>query len=458
MTRWQKALVKLWDRNRVHCGPDMSSAYRDLLAFYDNCELLSFESGTRSGSWIAPEAWSVDTGRLTGPDGSVLADWNVHPLHLYTFSPSFEGTLTRDELDSHLFSVPEHPDRIPFHFRNQYRHWAPEWGFCLPHNVRENLPPGQYKVEISTKFEPGQMEMVEQVHEGDSEDSVLLVGHFDHPYMCNDGLTGCLAGHEVISNLKGHDTKLTYRMLSTVEIVGSVFYADFCAKKRNVKEALFVASSGADAPIAYQTSFSGHSVVDRVMRHILNTTASEWSEHPFRLGPLGNDETAFDVGGVDIPCGSIMRAPFATYHTDADNPESVNEQRFNQIVEILGRVINVLERNSTLTRRFAGLPCLSSPDLDLYLSPPQMSQVRQITMSDKFFAGLPDGVRDVVEQRSDRLNYMMNILPIMCDGGSTTLNVAEKTGLPFEVVDLYGDLWRSKDLIEKEWVNPFRTP
>ena len=93
-------------------------------------------------------------------------------------------------------------------------------------------------------------------------ESLLLIGHFDHPYMCNDGLVGCLAGHEALSRFSSGKTKLTYRMLSTVEIVGSVFYAERLAKENNVKEGLFVASSGADAPIVYQTSFKGNSVVD----------------------------------------------------------------------------------------------------------------------------------------------------------------------------------------------------
>ena len=47
------------------------------------------------------------------------------------------------------------------------------------------------------------MEMAEQVHQGTKKESILFVGHFDHPQMCLDGLVGCLAGHEVLERLKG---------------------------------------------------------------------------------------------------------------------------------------------------------------------------------------------------------------------------------------------------------------
>ena len=51
--------------------------------------------------------------------------------------------------------------------------------------------------------------MAEQIHLGKNKDSLLLVGHFDHPQMCLDGLVGCLAGHEAISRIKKIKTKLT---------------------------------------------------------------------------------------------------------------------------------------------------------------------------------------------------------------------------------------------------------
>ena len=172
----------------------MTRAYELLAGHYD-VELIRFPSGEDCGSWTSPPEWQARTGRLTGPDGEVVADVADHVLHLYPYSPPFSGTVTLDELQPHLMSNPNRPDAIPFFYRNQYRHWDTEWGFAIPHAVRENLKPGDYTVEIDTAFTPGWMYMAEQVCNGEHPDSVLMVGHFDHPAMCNDGLVQWLPRH-----------------------------------------------------------------------------------------------------------------------------------------------------------------------------------------------------------------------------------------------------------------------
>jgi aminopeptidase-like protein len=454
--RWLHALNSLWNKNRVHACKEMSEAYRTLCSIYPNSTTYSFDSGDRVNHWEAPPAWEVEYAKLYSPSGEIIADWDNNPLHLFTYSPPFSGIVSREELEEHLLSIPSKPQRIPFHFRNQYRFWNPIWGFCLSDHVRKTLPAGDYKVEIMTRFEAGQMEMVEQVVVGESKESLLLIGHFDHPYMCNDGLVGCLAGHETLSRFSSGKTKLTYRMLSTVEIVGSVFYAERLAKENNVKEGLFVASSGADAPIVYQTSFKGNSVVDTLMKHILKDSSPSTKSYPFRKGGLGNDEIAFDVTGVEIPCASIMRAPFDQYHTDLDNPDSVYESKFEEVVAILIRLINILEKNSTLVPNFSGLPCLSNPNLDLYLPPLSFSHVKDATSSrtDDLIHLLPEDIVESIKNKHSHFNDLMTLLPIMCDGINTVFDVAEKVDLPFEVVDIYTNMWVEKNLINKYWINP----
>jgi aminopeptidase-like protein len=298
--------------------------------------------------------------------------------------------------------------------------------------------------------------MVEQVHPGELSDCLLLVGHFDHPYMCNDGLVGCLAGHEAITRLGGRRTNLTYRMLSTIEIVGSVFYVERWAPARRVREALFISTSGTETPLAYQTTFGGKAAVDRAVRHLLGHALPGARIHPFARGPIGNDEIAFDVVGGDIPCGSLMRAPFRAYHTDADTPENVRDDAFEESVRMVLGVIDLFEKNALLEPHFEGLPCLSSPELDLYLSGATISQTRQPVSpaTRAFLERLDEDARRAALERFDRLGILMRLLPCMADGKHTTLDVAEEVELPFAVVDAYADLWVAKGLLHKRWVNP----
>ena len=103
LPRWSSALEALWAMNRVHCGPEMSAAYRKLSEFYDNLEIIGFASGSKSGSWVAPPEWIVENATLTDPNGRKIADWSENLLSLYSFSPSYTGLVELETLEEHLF-------------------------------------------------------------------------------------------------------------------------------------------------------------------------------------------------------------------------------------------------------------------------------------------------------------------------------------------------------------------
>ena len=220
----KKALNEIWHLNRVHVSKEMSLAYRILKKYYVNLKIFGYKTGKKCEGWVIPPSWEVKTGTLKDPKGKVIADWHKNKLSLWCYSPSFKGKINLKNLNSKILSNPKKPSATTFHFRNQYNFWKKEWGFSLPYKTHKKLKKGKYSVNIKTSFNAGKLEMAEDVHRGKSDDSFLFVGHFDHPQMCLDGLVGCIAGHELIRRLKDQQTKLTYRALSTVEIIGSVFF------------------------------------------------------------------------------------------------------------------------------------------------------------------------------------------------------------------------------------------
>ena len=152
-----------------------------------------------------------------------------------------------------------------------------------------------------------------------------------------------------------------------------------------------------------------------------------------------------------------MRAPFDAYHTDADTPAGVSSKKFEDTILVIQEIIYILEKNSILKRKFAGLPRLSSKKYNLYLSPLNISGVtKKIEMDKLLVKDMPKKMIKYLHQNQKKLNYLMNILPNMCEGDRTILDIAEFVGLPFRVVNNYVDMWVSKNLIEKYWVNPFK--
>ena len=105
---------------------------------------------------------------------------------MLAYSVPVRRRLSLDELEQHLFSLPEHPDWIPF--RNSY--YQPNWGFCLPHRRARVAAGGEYEVCIDSTLEDGSLTYAEAFVPGETEDEVLVSGYACHPSLANDNLSG----------------------------------------------------------------------------------------------------------------------------------------------------------------------------------------------------------------------------------------------------------------------------
>lgn len=456
--RWHQAIDKIWKLNRVHVGKETSLGYNLLKKIYKNIKIISFASGNKINGWEIPKGWDVLHAKLKHNSGKIIADWSNNKLSLWSFSNSFKGIVSKKKLLSHLFFDKNRPTATLFHFRNQYNFWKRDWGFSIPYNKFKKLKSNRFKVDIKTRFYDYKLQMAEQIHKGKLKDSILFLGHFDHPQMCIDGLSGCVLGHEIISNIR-KKTKLTYRMLSTIEIVGSVFYNQKFSKRNNIKEGLFIATPGAKMKLDYQNSFEEKSNIDRYSKHLIRFYDNKSKIYPFRKGPIGNDEIAFDFGANNIPCGSIMRAPFKEYHTDYDTPKAIDEKNFYQTKKFIEDIIYIFENNSVIKGKFKSIPKLSSKKYKLYLDPSLISGVKASLNKDlgnKIFQNIDLSIKKNLIKNNCDFNYLMNVISPMATGNYTVLDIAEKTNLPFKLVYNYLKLWEEKGLIKLVWKNPFK--
>src|SRR5260370_835925 len=89
-------------------------------------------------------------------------------------------------LKSHLFTLPDKPDWIPYRasFFNE------SWGFCMSHNQMMTLEDGSYEVFIDSCLKEGHLTYGELLLRGRTSDEVLISTHVCHPSLCNDNLSG----------------------------------------------------------------------------------------------------------------------------------------------------------------------------------------------------------------------------------------------------------------------------
>lgn len=333
-----------------------------------------FESGTEFNGWQVPQQWEVERADLYY-NGKKIYDGTAHPLGVITHCGSFNGTLSLDELKKHLFVAQTQPDAIPFHFRLMYRPWEHGWGFCIPKNLYDSLSEGEYQIDIKTTFSKGKMIVREFVLEGESRDSIIFAGHIDHAGQANDDVAGCAVGIQLLEAIKKKykRPKYTYRMILTQEIVGSVFYLQKLNKteRSHLKYGMFLEMLGNNNSLNLQKSLKGDSYFDLVCQLAFNSFTQQFRVCNFRES-AGNDEIVFEAPGYAIPMPSLSRWPYPEYHTSKDNMDIISEEMLQESLAYLLKVVEILEHDKVVKRKFTGLVSLANPRYDLYIDPGQI--------------------------------------------------------------------------------------
>ena len=352
---------ELWFLKRELVSDDYDKALHRL-AEEVPMTIHEYPSGTPVWTWTVPEKWTCHEAYLETLAGERLLDYADHPLHVVSYSLPFEGEVSRDELLQHLHAHPRLPDAIPFVFKYYQR----EWGLCAPKTVLDSLTDDAYRVVIRTSFDPGTLKVGEVVIPGELEESIMLVAHLCHPAMVNDDLTGVVVGLDVARTLLDRpNQKYTYRFLILPETIGSVSYLshneDLIPKMIG---GLFLEMLGNDAPLALQQSFQSDSQVDKSLATVLLSVDNTGFVGPYRT-IISNDERQFNAPGVRVPMLSLSRVenpaspnslfePYPEYHSSADNPEIVTQERLESARDAVLAMLSAFERNQYVVNKFKG--------------------------------------------------------------------------------------------------------
>jgi len=316
-----------------------------------------YPSGTECWTWIIPEKWTCHEAYLETLDGKRLFSYVDNPLHVVSYSLPFEGEVSRQELFDHLHVHPKIPDAIPFKFKYYER----DWDLCCSKNLKDSLTDARYRVVIKTSFSYSTLKVGEVVAPGESEESIVLCAHLCHPAMANDGVTGVVAGLEVMRELlKRRNLHYTYRLLIAPETIGSVAYLshheDLVSK---MKGGLFLEMLGLDNPHTLQLSFEGNTELDQCFTLVLKAHDPDGWTTGFQTM---NDERQFNAPGVRVPMLALYRVlpasdpdwPYKEYHSDHDTPELASAKRLEASRDLVLRMIGTLENNFRPINKFKG--------------------------------------------------------------------------------------------------------
>jgi aminopeptidase-like protein len=426
MKTMMEILRDLTPLNRAVCSLGYDRAV-DYLCQEFPFRVISVPGSHVHNGWVIPPSWDVEEARIV-KDGRMVYDGTAHRLGVISLSKSFSGRVSLEELRRHLHYDHRHDDWIPFHYRQQFRSWSRDWGFCMPKRIYDQLGPGEYEVVIRTAEAPGSVKILEYKHQGSLEYTIALGGNLDHAGAANDGLAGCVVGLEVMRRLRNRKTRFTYSLVLSPGILGSELYlAGLSDSERSwILEGIFLEMLGSATPLAVQES--RRSMVSAL--HALKASLDQLGL-PYRTGPfesiLVNDEYLWENYG--IPMLSFSRFPYPQYHSSQDNVENIREASLHEAVDALIGAVDRLEASPVIFKKFQGNICLSNPQYDLYVDCGQVA------------------LGDASSDQRRRMRSLMDFVPSL-DRPVSVKAVADRVGLPEAETLEYLQQWASKGLVD----------
>lgn len=394
---------ELWGINRSITGKGVRETLSRIKKHLANLEIKSVKSGTPVFDWTTPKEWSVQEAYLVTPGGKKICDFAINNLHLVGYSTPFRGKLTLDELQDHLYSLPDQPNAIPY-ITSYYKE---RWGFCISQKERDLLEDGLYEIVIDSQLFDGVLNYGELIIKGSTDEEVFISTYVCHPSMANNELSGPTVVTFLAKwLLSQEDQKYTYRIVFIPETIGSITYLSINSEalKRNVIAGFNVTCVGDDRAYSYLPSRDGNTTSDKIAKHVLKWIDPEYVS--YRWLDRGSDERQYCAPGIDLPIASIMRTKYSMYpeyHTSLDDLVNVvTEKGLDGGYWALRRSIELIEKNKTYR-----VNCFCEPQMGKRGLYPSLS----------------------TKKSGEEVRQMMNLISY-CDGKHSLLEIAEKIDAP----------------------------
>jgi aminopeptidase-like protein len=393
----------------------------DLLSEVVPFQRHEIATGTAVLDWDIPDEWNISDAYIVDKSGTRIIDFKKSNLHVLNYSTPIRATLPFAELRSHIFTLPEQPELIPY--RTSY--YQANWGFCMSHRQLLELEAigGDFEVVIDSRLQPGHLTWAEYVHHGTTKDEILLSTHICHPSLANDNCSGLALLTLFARELRRRKTRYTYRFLVIPGTIGSLTWLALNEERLGrIKSGLVLSGVGDASNPTYKKSRRGNATIDRAFEHVLRH--SNDAHKIIDFFPYGYDERQFCSPGFNLPVGLFQRGQFGTYpeyHTSADNLSFISGDRLADSYATILNAINVIDRDRLM--------------LNLYpKGEPQLGR--------RGIYGKIGGTADAW-----RNNLAMLWVLNLSDGEHSLLDIAERAELPFDLIHAAAELLEEAKLV-----------
>jgi aminopeptidase-like protein len=418
-----EAMMALIEELFPICRSITGNGVRQTLAIlrrYISLEVKEVPSGTPILDWTVPREWNIRDAYVARQDGSRVVDFAASNLHIVQYSPPIDAIMSLAELRTHLHSLPDRPDWIPY--RTSY--YSENWGFCLTHRQLLTLADGLYRVVIDSDLKAGHLSYGELLIPGQTDDTVLFSCHICHPSLANDNLSGIAVATMLADHIQRLRPRHSYRFLFIPGTIGSLTWlARNEDKIGRIVHGLVLSCLGDSGGMTYKQSRRGNATIDRVVGHVLGH-----DEMPHRITafvPYGYDERQYCSPGFDLPIGCLMRTPngeYPEYHSSADSLSLLSPVSLAHSLAVLRRIVAVIEGDTVYrSRNPKGEPQLGRRGLYPEMGGQRAAGYDQIA-----------------------LLWVLNL----ADGHHSLLDMAERSGVPFATICAAANALVAAELLE----------
>lgn len=302
------------------------------------------KSGTQVFDWTVPKEWIIRDAYIETLLGERIIDFKTNNLHVLGYSAPIDKVVSREELLSMVYTLPDQPDWIPY----VTSYYKERTGFCMSENQKNALTETQYHVVVDSEFVEGNLAYGELVVPGTSAEEIFFSTYVCHPSMANNELSGpavCVALAKYIQSIKH---RYTYRFIFIPETIGSITYLsqnlDYLQK--HVVAGFNVSCVGDDRTYSYIESPYADNLADRVVQNVLSFHYPKYKRYSFMQ--RGSDERQYCSPLVNLPMCAVCRSKYEEYpeyHTSADNLLVVSPEGLQGAFDMFRKCIDLLEYN-----------------------------------------------------------------------------------------------------------------